>query len=84
LRREWKVKRLLCEGGGELNGALFRPRLVDEVHLTICAKVFGGSLAPTIAEGVGVRRLADAVALRLVSARQMGAELFARFKVQSK
>jgi 2,5-diamino-6-(ribosylamino)-4(3H)-pyrimidinone 5'-phosphate reductase len=84
LRRKWKVKRLLCEGGGEMNAALFRARLVDEVHLTICAKVFGGSLAPTIAEGVGVRRLADAVTMRLVSARQIGPELFARFKVQSK
>src|SRR5277367_1941631 len=24
LREKWNVKRLLCEGGGELNGALFR------------------------------------------------------------
>ena len=30
LRAKWNVKRLLCEGGGELNGALFRAGLVDE------------------------------------------------------
>src|ERR1041384_794363 len=36
LRGKWGVKRLLCEGGGELNEALFRARLVDELHLTVC------------------------------------------------
>ena len=36
LREKWGVKRLLCEGGGELNDALFRAGLVDELHLTIC------------------------------------------------
>lgn len=84
LRRKWNVKRLLCEGGGELNAALFRARLVHEVHLTICARIFGGSLAPTIAEGIGARHLAEAMPLRLISARQIGSELFARFKVRSK
>src|SRR5208282_727001 len=31
LRGKWGVKRLLCEGGGELNDALFRAGLVDEL-----------------------------------------------------
>src|ERR1019366_7718924 len=34
LHAKWNVQRLLCEGGGELNDALFRAGLVDEVHLT--------------------------------------------------
>src|SRR6185295_14608257 len=42
LRAEWGVKRLLCEGGAELNDALFRAGLVNEVHLTVCPKIFGG------------------------------------------
>ncbi|PYJ05974.1 MAG: hypothetical protein DME25_07400 [Verrucomicrobia bacterium] len=76
LRSKWKVKRLLCEGGGELNDALFRAGLVDELHLTICPKIFGGRAAPTIADGVGVRRLAQAAKLELKSARRFGDELF--------
>ena len=56
LREKWNVKRLLCEGGGELNGALFRAGLVDELHLTICPKIFGGRNAPTIADGTGFAR----------------------------
>src|ERR1039458_184969 len=55
-RSKWGVKRLLCEGGGELNDALFRAGLVDEIHLTICPKIFGGRTAPTIADGLGFQR----------------------------
>lgn len=76
LRRQWKVERLLCEGGGELNAALFRAGLVDELHLTVCPKVFGGRNAPTIADGSGIPRLADAARFRLESARRHGEEMF--------
>jgi riboflavin-specific deaminase-like protein len=76
LREKWKVKRLLCEGGGELNDALFRAGLVDEVHLTICPKIFGGRTAPTIAEGVGVSKLSQAAQFKLKSMKRIGDELF--------
>ncbi len=79
LRRRWDVERLLCEGGGELNAALFRAGLVDEVHLTICPKIFGGRKAPTIAEGEGFRRLADATPFKLKSFKRVKDEVFAVF-----
>jgi 2,5-diamino-6-(ribosylamino)-4(3H)-pyrimidinone 5'-phosphate reductase len=80
LRERWRVKRLLCEGGGELNGALFRAGLVDELHLTICPKIFGGRHAPTIADGRGLSQLADAEPFRVKSMRQIGHELFTVLK----
>lgn len=80
LRRRWGVKRLLCEGGGELNAALFQAGLVDEVHLTICPKIFGGRNAPTIANGEDVRRLADAVPFQLKSFKRIGNEVFVMFR----
>jgi riboflavin-specific deaminase-like protein len=79
LRKEWRVKRLLCEGGGELNDAVFRAGLVDELHLTLCPKIFGDRSAPTIADGRGVRRLARAARFRLKSTRRNGNELFTVF-----
>lgn len=81
LRQRWKVKRLLCEGGGELNDALFRARLVDELHLTVCPKVFGGRTAPTIADGTGFLRLADAAPFRLQTARRVKEEMFLVYSV---
>jgi len=76
LRAKWNVKRLLCEGGGEVNSALFKAGLVDELHLTIAPVIFGGRAAPTLADGTGVERLAHAAHLRLVSMKRFAADLF--------
>src|SRR5205823_11025696 len=84
LRRSWKVNRLLCEGGGELNGALFRAGLVNEIHLTVCPKIFGGRDAPTIAEGTGGLKLSDATRLALKSMKRVGDELFLVYDVLRK
>jgi 5-amino-6-(5-phosphoribosylamino)uracil reductase len=79
LRTKWNVRRLLCEGGGELNEAMFQADLVDEIHLTICPKIFGGRAAPTIAEGAGFLRLAQAKKFELTSMCAFDAELFTVF-----
>jgi riboflavin-specific deaminase-like protein len=79
LRAKWNVKRLLCEGGGELNYALFRDDLVAEIHATICPHIFGGRSAPTISEGEGISRLALARPFKLSSARHINGELFTVF-----
>ena len=76
LQKEWGVKRLLCEGGGQLNDALFRADVVDEVNLTVCPLILGGREAPTIAEGLGFAQLKDAAQFSLKSSRQVGNELF--------
>src|SRR5579883_2234535 len=76
LREKWGVKRLLCEGGGEVNAALFEAGLVDEVHLTVAPIIFGGRNAPTLSDGRGFTRLADAAQLTLKSQKRVGDELF--------
>jgi 2,5-diamino-6-(ribosylamino)-4(3H)-pyrimidinone 5'-phosphate reductase len=81
LRKEWNVKRLLCEGGGEINAALFREDLVDEFYLTLSPKIFGGRNAPTMADGIGMESLADATRLKLKSNRRIGDEMFLNYQV---
>jgi riboflavin-specific deaminase-like protein len=76
LGANWGVKQLLCEGGGELNDALFRAGLVDEINLTICPKIFGGRTAPTIADGQGLEKLALTRKFKFVTARAIKGELF--------
>ncbi|MCP5521492.1 MAG: dihydrofolate reductase family protein [Verrucomicrobiales bacterium] len=76
LAESWQVDRLLCEGGGELNDALFRADLVDELHLTLCPWIAGGRTAPTLADGVGVSALAEARRFRLKARKRVGNELY--------
>ena len=76
LREKWNVKCLLCEGGGELGDGLFRAGVVNELHLTICPKIFGGRNAPTICDGKGFGSLAQACRLKCTSVKRHGAELF--------
>jgi len=84
LRTNWRVKRLLCEGGGELNDCLFRASLVNELHLTVCPRIFGGRTAPTISDGLGSSRLPQTVRLKLQSARRHGDEMFFIYRVRAK
>lgn len=81
LRQSWGVRNLVGEGGATLNDALFRAGLVDEVHVTVCPWVFGGRSAPTLADGVGLPRLAEATRLTLRSARRAGDELYLVYRV---
>lgn len=76
LRQKWKVKRLLSEGGGEVNAPLFRAGLIDELHMTVTPHIFGGRSAPTLADGVGAAKLPLATKLKLKSAQRHGKELF--------
>jgi len=83
LYTEWRVKRLLCEGGGQLNGSLLAAKLVDEIHLTICPKIFGGHNASTIADGALAERLIDARQFKLSSMQPKGEEIFLVYQAQS-
>jgi 2,5-diamino-6-(ribosylamino)-4(3H)-pyrimidinone 5'-phosphate reductase len=84
LQKKWKVKKLLCEGGGELNTALIRQNLVDEIYITICPLVFGGRGAPTMADGLGVKSVEEATKLRIKSMKRVGQELFVVYRVQNR
>ena len=76
LKQKWKVNRLLCEGGGEVNDAILRAGLVDEIHLTVCPRIFGGTSAPTLADGTGFGQLKLARRFLVRVARRKGNEMF--------
>ncbi len=80
LARDWKVKRLLCEGGANLNWSLFAARAVDEVFVTLCPRVFGGTTAPTLVDGAGFARNAILNA-KLLRCERKGQELYLRYRI---
>ncbi len=83
LRQEFGIRRLLVEGGAELNSELFLNGLVDEFFITIAPKVKGGAKLPTPVEGPGFpdRQYAP---LSLVSIYRDGDELYLRYRVGAK
>lgn len=80
LREDYGVRRVVCEGGGALLYSLLSDDLVDELHVTICPRVFGGKTAPTLT-GVAGSFLPSSVPLRLAHSELVEDELFMRWRV---
>jgi 5-amino-6-(5-phosphoribosylamino)uracil reductase len=82
LRTRHDIRRLLVEGGSQLNASLLRAGLVDELYLTLCPIVFGGSEGPTLANEQRLVPLTRAVPAKLCSVRRVGAELFLKYTLR--
>ncbi len=63
---------LLVEGGGEINAALLKDKLVDHVCLYMAPLLLGGQNAKGVIGGTSPARLAGAIKLRHVVTRSVG------------
>jgi len=76
------LKKILVEGGGELNWSLLHLWLVDELTITIAPKIAGGRLATTLVEGDGFDEIAQSIRLQLKKIeRKKGGELVLYYKL---
>lgn len=74
------AKRILVEGGGEVNYSFIKAGLVDEIYITVTPRILGGVDAPTVVDGRGFTARSH-VGLELVSARRLGQEVYLRYRV---
>ncbi len=81
LRADYGVRRLVCEGGAQIFRALLTAGLVDELHVTLCPRIFGGERAPTLT-GLAGAFLAASVPLTLKKMEVIGGECFLRYRVR--
>ena len=72
------IKTLLLEGGGETNFSFLDRGLVDEIYLTLCPVIVGGSASPTPVDGPGFLP-AKYPWFRLDGVRRKGDELFLHY-----
>jgi 5-amino-6-(5-phosphoribosylamino)uracil reductase len=77
------IRRLAVLGGGTLIGALLAANLIDELWITICPLILGGTTAPTLAENEGFLG-ATAPRLQLLETRVLGDEVFLHYCVRQK
>jgi 2,5-diamino-6-(ribosylamino)-4(3H)-pyrimidinone 5'-phosphate reductase len=76
------LKKILVEGGGELNWSLLHLWLVDELTITIAPKIAGGRLATTLVEGDGFDEMAQSIRLQLKKIeRKNGGELVLHYRL---
>jgi 2,5-diamino-6-(ribosylamino)-4(3H)-pyrimidinone 5'-phosphate reductase len=75
------IKRILLEGGGNLNWSMISNGLVDNITVTVAPMIIGGSHATTLVEGDGVSKVNQAINLILTEARKQSNEIVLTYKV---
>lgn len=80
LRNKHKIKRIVCEGGGELFRTLAVAGMVDEIHLTVTPWVFGGADAITLTGPAG-DYLPKSLKCHLKDFEAVDGECFLRYRV---
>jgi diaminohydroxyphosphoribosylaminopyrimidine deaminase/5-amino-6-(5-phosphoribosylamino)uracil reductase len=77
-----RLTNVLVEGGSRLLGSLLDARQIDEVHVLIAPKLFGGESARAALGGEGIAQLSDALALESPTVEQVGADTYVRARVR--
>ena len=76
------IKKILVEGGGEINWSLFSLGIVNELIVTIAPKIVGGRQATTLVEGEGYSRISQGLKLQLKKVHmQNSGELVLHYKL---
>src|SRR3989440_2964718 len=81
LRRDYKARRVACEGGPILFRSMLELGLVDELNLTIAPYLFGGANAPTLT-GLSKEFLPASVRCVMKSMRVLGDECFLTYRIK--
>jgi len=69
------LRKILIEGGSELNASAIKAGIVDRLYLFIAPKIIGGRGAKGVVGGIGAARIKDSVALTGMKIRKMGPDL---------
>lgn len=76
------MKKILIEGGSELNASALEAGVVDRLYLFIAPKLIGGKDAKGVVGGKGILSMKDAIKLEGMKTRKMGEDLLLEFTVE--
>ena len=68
------IDSVLIEGGGTINYSALKSKIVDEIHIHMAPKIFGGSSKSPV-EGIGIHDINDAIKLNPISTNWYGDDL---------
>lgn len=68
------IDSVLLEGGGTINYSALESRIVDEIHVHVAPKIFGGNSKSPV-EGIGIEQIDKAIHLNPISTIWAGEDL---------
>ncbi len=74
---------VMIEGGGELLGSFLAAGCIDECHVYVGAKLFGGNRSPGPIGGAGIRQIIDANTLELQQVDSLGDDVRMIYRCKS-
>jgi len=74
------IRRILVEGGGNVNWGLLELGLVDEIRVAVAPVIVGGREAVTLVEGKGFDKVHDGIKLALQRIEQYGEDLVLTYR----
>ncbi|OHB72977.1 MAG: riboflavin biosynthesis protein RibD [Planctomycetes bacterium RBG_13_63_9] len=77
-----RLTNVLVEGGGQLLGSLLDAGQIDEVHVFIAPKLFGGAGAPGPIAGEGAEQVSDALVLNTPQIEQLGPDVHVHGRIR--
>jgi diaminohydroxyphosphoribosylaminopyrimidine deaminase/5-amino-6-(5-phosphoribosylamino)uracil reductase len=75
-----QMTNLMLEGGAGLLASFFSADQIDECHVYLGAKLFGGQAAKGPVGGVGIEQVTEALSFRLASIEPLGNDLRAVYR----
>ena len=77
-----RMTNILVEGGAQLLGTLLDARQLDEAHVFIAPKLFGGERALSPFGGAGVEQIGEGLSLAGVQVHALGGDMYVTGRVQ--
>lgn len=69
LLKDYEIKTILLEGGGNLNWSFIKEDLINEIRLTVAPWIVGGKDAISLVEGMGFKKMSEAKRFELIEVR---------------
>jgi diaminohydroxyphosphoribosylaminopyrimidine deaminase/5-amino-6-(5-phosphoribosylamino)uracil reductase len=75
------LKRIVVEGGGEINASVLKTGKVNEIMLFIAPLIVGGRNAKTFVEGDGNDCITDSLKLKKITIKRFGNDILLTGKI---
>lgn len=69
------LKRIMIEGGGEINASVLKTGKADEILLFVAPIIVGGRTAKTFVEGDGVKYIKDSLKFKVSEVKKLGSDV---------